>query len=144
MSRQSYSHEEILDAIHYCRLGRVRPARDGAFEEAKRLGLLAQDPCWRATAGGEGALVAAGRMEGEPAPEQITLAMHWGVCPQYPRPQLVRVWTEWAWEHVDPVEIKDAEADFAGYGDPEPWHFFTTIEQVDQPKLPAEARDVVA
>lgn len=30
---QSYTNEEILDALHWCRLGRVRPARDGAFHE---------------------------------------------------------------------------------------------------------------
>lgn len=132
---------ELVNAVSYCRLGSQRPASDAAFHEAKAIGLLAQDPVWRATARGEGALVAAGLMPGEPAPSQITLAMHWGVCPRWPTPQLVRVWTEWAWEHVDPTEIEDAEMDFRGYGDPEPWRFFTTIEQVDQPKVPAEERD---
>lgn len=48
--------EEILDALHWCRLGKVRPERDGAFHDAKRLGLLAQDPVWRTTVAGEVAL----------------------------------------------------------------------------------------
>jgi hypothetical protein len=49
----TYGDEEILDALHWCRLGRVRPERDGAFHEAKRRGLLAQDPVWRTTIKGE-------------------------------------------------------------------------------------------
>jgi hypothetical protein len=142
-SHESYSTEEILDAIHWCRLGRVRPARDGAFHEAKRLGLLAQDSVWRATERGVGALIAAGRMPGAPAPEQITLAMHWAVCPNYPRPQLVRVWTEWAWENVNPTEIEDVELDFRGYGDPEPWEFFTTVERIDAPPVPVPELEAV-
>ncbi len=48
-----YSNDEILDALHWCRLGRVRPERPGAFHEAKALGLLAQDPVWRTTIAGE-------------------------------------------------------------------------------------------
>jgi hypothetical protein len=60
MAQESpYSDEEILDALHWCRLGRVRPERDGAFHEAKRLGLLAQDDVWRTTIAGEVMLAAA-------------------------------------------------------------------------------------
>jgi hypothetical protein len=64
------SHDDLIQAVAYCRLGKARPVDDRAFEQAKRMGLLAQDPTWRATPQGEGALIAAGLMEGKPAPER--------------------------------------------------------------------------
>jgi hypothetical protein len=45
--------EGIIDALHWCRLGRVRPKDDADFHRAKELGLLAQDPIWRTTPAGE-------------------------------------------------------------------------------------------
>lgn len=55
---------EIVKAIHWCRLGRVRPDDEGAFHRAKQLGLLAQDDVWRATERGEGVLIALGLLDG--------------------------------------------------------------------------------
>lgn len=138
---QSYAIEpDIVAAIAYCRIGRHRPVDDASFGKAKALGLLAQDPCWRATARGEGILVAAGLLKGEPAPEQITLAIRWAVCERYPRPQTVRVWTEWAWEHVEQQEVEDADTEFCGYDDQvHGWRFFTTFEQLDAPEVREEA-----
>jgi hypothetical protein len=138
-SHESYSHDEILDAIHWCRLGRVRPAREGAFIEAKRLGLLAQDSVWRATERGEGALIAAGRMPGAPAPRRMSLCVMWAVCEHYPTPQFVGAWAERAWENKDAQDIEDIQDDFRFCCDPEPWRFFTTWEHLDHPKVPEPA-----
>ena len=135
-SHESYSHDEILDAIHWCRLGRTRPAREGAFIEAKRRGLLAQDSVWRATERGEGALIAAGRMEGKPAPRRTVLRFMWAVCEHYPTPQFVRAWPEYEWDGLDHQAVEDAQDDFRWRCDPEPWRFFTTWEYVDHPKVP--------
>lgn len=51
--------QDVLDALHWCRLGRIYPDDDAAFHEAKDLGLLAQDPVWRTTVAGEVALARA-------------------------------------------------------------------------------------
>lgn len=51
--------EGIIDALHWCRLGRVRPEDENDFHRAKHLGLLAQDPVWRTTIAGEVVLAAA-------------------------------------------------------------------------------------
>lgn len=131
--------EDVVRAVAWCRVGGVenRPVRESAFGDAKALGLLAQDPCWRATERGEGVLVAAGKLPGVPAPERLTVAVHWAVCERFPSPQLVATWTEWAWENIDPTEIEEAEARFRDFDCEQDWRFFTTIEHIDRPPVPA-------
>jgi hypothetical protein len=129
---------DLIQAVAYCRLGRTRPVSDASFNQAKALGLLAQDPCWRATDRGEGVLVAAGLMKGSPAAERIVLAVRWAVCKRYSRPQLVKVWTEWAYEHVGQDEIDEADQEFRAYGDETDWKFWTAYTHVDVPRVPSD------
>jgi hypothetical protein len=73
-SRAAAHPEGIIDALHWCRLGRVRPKDEGDFHRAKSLGLLAQDPIWRVTPAGDLALARA-------RPEAYGQRMHAIACP---------------------------------------------------------------
>jgi hypothetical protein len=50
---------EMLDAIHWCRIGGGNQPTTRGSNYAKRAGYLAQDPVWRATPDGEAMLLAA-------------------------------------------------------------------------------------
>lgn len=130
-----HAHDDIIAAVTYCRLGRARPRHERAFYEAKRLGLLAQDPCWRATDHGIGALVARGLLDGTPAPRRTSLCVLWAVCERYPTPQFVGAWPEWTWEHLDTDEVKD---DWLAHGEERGWHFFSIWHDLDQPAVPGQ------
>lgn len=129
---------QIVRALHWCRLGRIRPDDDAAFHRAKQMGLLAQDPCWRATPQGEGVLVALGLLKGKPAPRRLTRWMRWAVNEQYTTPQLVASWSEWEEETGRASDLcRDAEDDFTCESG-ETWTFFTTVDQIDIPEVPGE------
>jgi hypothetical protein len=136
---------DLLKAIAWCRIGgmRFRPSTDRAFHRAKQLGLLAQDPCWRATARGEGVLIAARLLKGDPAPERAVIHVLWASSPRYTRPQFIRAWSDgFADMRAEQFEDQRAEterewqdsADWALAGGP--WEFWTTIEYLDAPEVP--------
>lgn len=133
------SQDNLIQAVAYCRLGGARPVDDEAFEEAKRRGLLAQDPCWRATEKGEGALIAAGLLKGTRAPERRCLHVLWAVNERYTVPQFVGVWSS-SYEEFNPEdydrEVQDAKEQFEDYGDEEGWHYWATEAYVDLPEPP--------
>jgi hypothetical protein len=125
---------DVLTAVRYCARGGERPSSTAAFELAKRNGLLAQDPVWRATERGMGALVGAGLLAGEPAPVFARLHVLWAASDRYP-PQFVAAWPDGLVEAM-PEEYEDrrreAEEWYAGFGD-EPLTFWTTLEELPLP-----------
>lgn len=133
------SHDDLIQAVAYCRLSAARPVDDAAFEEAKRRGLLSQDPVWRATTQGEGALIAAGLMKGKPAPERRCVTILWAICDRYQTPQFVGAFNS-AFEefHHEEFERQIAEAKerYEDYGDEHGWHYWTTDAYVDLPEPP--------
>lgn len=133
---------EIVKAIHWCRLGRVRPDDDSAFVKAKELGLLAQDSVWRATERGEGVLIALGLLRGEPAPRRTSQVVLWAVSERYRTPQLVRLWSVWQDESGTlAAELDEVKEDFESYGDGGPWRYFTTRAWLDIPTIPEPEDD---
>lgn len=135
---------EIVKAIHWCRLGRVRPDDPSAFHRAKEMGLLAQDPVWRATPQGEGVLVALGLLEGKPTPKESRVHVLWAVSAGFPRPQLVAAFSDGLVEcfhghYMD--RRRDAEDDWRAFGDEGGWTFFTTVADLAIPAQgPADTR----
>jgi hypothetical protein len=135
---------EIVKAIHWCRLGRVRPDDDYAFYRAKQLGLLAQDSIWRATAQGEGVLIALGLLEGKPTPRRTLITVLWAASDDFP-PQFV---ASWSGELNDMMtgeaarQREEAEEWFNVHSpiDQVHWRFWTTTQYIDVPDEPRSPR----
>lgn len=124
---------DLIRALHWCRIGNVRPIGGDAFHRAKQLGLLAQDSVWRATERGEGVLVALGILDGKPAPQRTTLIVLWGLATGFLTPNLVATWSEWEDEVGDGTVREDAEREFLTKVDGR-WTFWTTVEHIDIPE----------
>jgi hypothetical protein len=134
---------DLVAAIAWCRLdGQAlgRPKDDGAFGRALALGLLAQDPCWRATERGEGVLLAAGLLKGEREPEQKTIHVLWASCERYSLPQFVAAWSDGlveCWSETYQRQRAEAETFFRCFGDEDyGWTFWTTVEELATPEAP--------
>ena len=72
--------QDVIRAVTWCYLGSSkapRPDDNASFDQAKKLGLLVQDPVWGATERGIGALIAAGLMSGCPAPATTGVYLLW-------------------------------------------------------------------
>jgi hypothetical protein len=135
MTGQSYPpplDPEIVKALHWCRIGRVRPDDDSAFQRAKQMGLLAQDSCWRATERGEGVLIALGLIEGKPAPRRTFRTVLWAVTDRYP-PNFAGSWSEYEEETYGDDVRERAEEEWRINFPDDPWQFFTTTEPVNVP-----------
>jgi hypothetical protein len=117
--------DDIVKAIIWCRLGRVRPEKADSFERAKALGLLAQDGTWRATERGEGVLIAYGLLKGEPAPRRWDLVVLWVANDEDgAEPNMVASWSTDQHEN-DGVELEAIAR-----------RRWTTIEHLDLPIVP--------
>lgn len=143
----------LVAAVAWCRLGSSRTpkpwAEDSDFREAERLGFLRHHPTWHATAEGEGLLIAAGLLEGKPAPDQRTVHVLWARCDRYPTPQFVAAFADGlvdAWSEEYRRKREEAEKYYAGFAhaddDVEVWTFWTTIAHLDEPSAPAPTDDV--
>lgn len=140
---------DLVAALAWCRLGGQklgRPADDAAFGRAKGLGLLAQDPVWRATARGEGVLIALGLLNGAPAPDLATVCVCWAASERFPGAQFVAAFPDGladCWTETYKSQLADAQRWFADFGDVSvdgPWRFWTTVETIERPREPdAEA-----
>lgn len=140
-----------IQAVAYCHLGSGRAARpesDTAFGDALRNGLLAHDPIWRATERGIGALVAAGLVAGEPAPEFVRLhilwAQHGDEDPSRHWPQFVAAFSDGivdAWREHYEAERARAEADYRDMLDEHYSsidRFFVTVIETPRPAFPED------
>lgn len=132
--------EEVVAAVAWCRLGSSqarRPTTDAAFGEALRLGLLRKDPCWEATPEGEGALIAAGRLEGRPSPPTVRLIVLWAQVDGYP-PQFVTAFTESQAEHFETEYARQRQEAESWYRQWAPGaEFFETVERMSRRDQPA-------
>lgn len=135
---------DIVKALQWCRLGRVRPDDDGAFLRAKALGLLAQDDVWRTTAQGDGVLIAAGLLEGKPEPRLVQFRLLWADHGEHYDPSLVAAFSEGLVDSM-PEEYerqrREAERSFCDSwcdhgNDDGPCRFFTTVETTPRPVAP--------
>jgi hypothetical protein len=132
---------DVIAALAYCRKGGPRPKRDSSFHEAKKLGLLAQDPVWRTTEEGDGVLIAVGVLEGKPAPERVTIHVLWARLadgePSAPWPQFVAAFSDGLVDcmyEAYEAQREEAEQRFREVADVA--EFFTTVEQVVRPAFP--------
>jgi hypothetical protein len=133
--------EGVVRAVAWCRLGSGRTPRpwptDEHFHQAEALGFLRHDPTWHATPEGEGVLIAAGLLDGSPAPELATIHVLWATCPRYPRPQFVAAWSDGlveCWVETYNEQREEAERFYRDFGDgDEGWTFWTTVEEMPLP-----------
>lgn len=138
--------QDVIEAVAWCRLGSSSGAQPTAagFREAERLGLLKHHPTWHATARGEGALIAAGRLPGEPAPDTTHIHVLWArhaegdACA--PWAQFVAAFSDGlvdAWPGSYEKRRREAEDDYRDtvghYGTVA--EFFTTVEEIVRPAL---------
>jgi hypothetical protein len=137
------SLRDVARAVAWCRLGSSqadRPTTDEAFHEAKRLGLLAQDPIWRATAKGEGLLIALGRLDPAPACERLALHVMWARVPGFERSQFVAAFDSSLVEYLpSQYELQLAVAKQWVLDEFPPATFFETVASIDVPSGPVVA-----
>jgi hypothetical protein len=139
--------EQLLEAVTWCHLGSGSGARptDEGFRQAEKLGLLKHHPIWHATREGIGALVAAGRVEGKPAPEITRIHCLWArhgandLSSAYP--QFVAAWPEGIvdyWPDTYAQQRAEREQEYRDNVDEGAViQFFVTNEEIVRPELPA-------
>lgn len=144
---------EVLEAVAWCRLGSSSGARptEAGFREAEQLGLLKHHPTWHATAQGEGALIAAGKLKGKPAPEAVVVHVLWARLresePGSPWPQFVSAFPDGlvdCWPNSFDRQRADAEADFLKWFDADDAvaEFFVTVAEIARPALEQRLENV--
>lgn len=139
---------DLVNAIAWCHLGSGRTERpsEGGFRRAEQLGLLKHHPTWHATERGIGVLVAAGRMEGELAPETVALHVRWARHRSLGAgAQFVGAWPDGLvdmWPETYDEKREAAEAYYRDWFDDqsEVAEFFTTVERVPRPTLASRPR----
>jgi hypothetical protein len=135
---------DVVGALEHCRVRSNWNASPEGFQKAKALGLLAQDPVWRTTARGDGVLIAAGLLDGEPAAERVCVHALWArhsvrYAPSQV-PQFVAAFADglvdcWSESYED--QRGKAEQWYRDFFEPgEVESFFTTVEYVDRPEFP--------
>lgn len=143
---------DLVNAIAWCHLGSSKTERpsEGGFRRAEQLGLLKHHPTWHATERGIGVLIAAGRMEGELAPETVTVHVRWARhsdrFPGTGLAQFIGAWPDGLVDMQPETYDEEREAAEAAYRD---WfddpcavaEFFTTVERIPRPALESRPRE---
>lgn len=144
------THEAAIDAVAYCHLGSSRaphPGSDAPFQVALANGLLAHDPIWRATDRGIGALIGAGLIAGEPAPDFVKVHVLWAQLgeghPSRHWPQFVAAYSDGlvdAWPNEYERERERAEREYLDWLDLGCGAtFFVTVIETARPPFPEVA-----
>lgn len=136
---------DAVKAVAYCHLGSSQAEHPGqlAIVHAERLGFLRHHPVWHATERGIGALIAAGLMPGEPAPEITQTHILWSVKPDRQHPNVVAAFSDGFVEYW-PDEFARVRAEMeenyrAWFPEDETFEFFTSVVEIALPAVPSKS-----